>query len=144
MKSREFFWICCSSLYSNSVCVCLCWVWPERLRVICLRCTDFYPKCRDAVQCIRETLVLIYQHMVRIDNPSAPGAVGNQRERDWEAKRERKRRGWWWEKERMSLHADTLRRAVMWGFFFLFLSLSILGHGHLTRPDWVSAPVQKT
>lgn len=38
--------------------------------------------CRDEVQCIRETLVLIYQHMVLIDNPSALRLVGNQRERE--------------------------------------------------------------
>ncbi len=123
MKSWEFFWIRRCSLYSNSVCVCLCSVWPERLRVICRRCTDFYPKCWDAVQCIRETLVLIYQHVVRIDNPSAPRTV-EIRERDWEAKRERKRREWWWEKERMSLHADTPRRAVMFYFYF-FIPLTV-------------------
>lgn len=29
-------------------------------------------------------------------------------------------------------------------FLFLFLSLSILGLGHLTRPDWISVPVQMT
>lgn len=83
------------SLYSNCVfvrvCVCVCFgvAWDT---VICLHCKDYHPMCQDATQCMGETLVLIYQHMVLIDNPSARGAVGN--ERDWESKRERKIRRW--------------------------------------------------
>lgn len=61
------------------VCVCVCFgvLWDT---VISLHCTDYYPMCQDAIQCMGETLVLIYQHMALIDNPSARGAVGNERD----------------------------------------------------------------
>ncbi len=132
--------VCCVCVVCVCVCVCVCcvcvWVcvcgvcvqvWPERLRVICL----LYRFLSEVLGCgtvYQRNTCANYQHMVRIDNRLPRGGksergIERQSVREKDEDDGEKKKGW--------VCMRTPQRGLC--VYFLFLSLSILGHGHLTR-----------